>query len=81
MHLNYRIDGKNEIQTKGDIFSRDFSLKAARRNPDFIRKVDDFMGTMNLKGLVVLELNASWEPKNKPNEQLIKKTFKDFVSW
>jgi hypothetical protein len=79
--LNYVIEKKNELQTKGDIFSRDFSLKSSRRNPDFIKKVDDFMGTMNLKGLVALELNATWEAKNKPTEKNVEKTFKDFVSW
>ena len=79
--LNYVIEKKNELQTKGDIFSRDFSLKATRRNQDFIKKVDDFMATMNLKGLVALELNATWEAKNKPTETIVKKTFKDFVPW
>jgi hypothetical protein len=78
--LNYVIEKKNELQTKGDIFSRDFSLKATRRSPDFIKKVDDFMATMNLKGLVALELNATWEAKNQPTEKNIEKTFKDFVS-
>ncbi len=76
--LNYIIEKKNEIQTKGDIFSRDFSLKSARRGNDFIRKVDDFMATLNLKGVVALELNASWEAKHKPTDQNIKKVFKDF---
>jgi hypothetical protein len=76
--LNYIIEKKNEIQTKGDIFARDFSLKSSRRGQDFIRKVDDFMNAMNLKGLVVLDLDAAWEPKNKPSDANIKKTFKDF---
>lgn len=76
--LNYIIEKKNEIQTKGDIFARDFSLKSSRRGQDFIRKVDDFMNAMNLKGLVVLDLDAAWEPKNKPIDANIKKTFKDF---
>lgn len=76
--LNYVIEKKNDIQTKGDVFSRDFSLKINRRSSDFIRKVDDFMAAMNLKGLVALELNASWEPKTKATEKVIKKTFKDF---
>ena len=77
--LNYVIEKKNEIQTKGDIFARDYSLKAARRGPDFIKKVDEFNNTMNLKGMVALELNAAWESKKKPTESNIKKTFKDFV--
>ncbi|WP_337042839.1 hypothetical protein [Emticicia sp. 17c] len=76
--LNYIIEKKNEIQNKGDIFARDFSLKSSRRGPDFLRKVDDFMSSMSLKGLVVLDLDAAWEPKNKPTDNNIKKTFKDF---
>jgi hypothetical protein len=79
--LNYVIEKKNELQTKGDIFARDYSLKSARRNLDFIKKVDDFMATMNLKGLVALELNATWEAKKKPTENNIQKTFKDFAAW
>lgn len=76
--LNYIIEKKNEIQTKGDIFARDFSLKSARRSPEFVRKVDDFMAAMSLKGLVVLELDANWTPKYKPTDDNIKKTFKEF---
>lgn len=78
--LNYIVEKKNEIQTKGDIFSRDFSLKSARRSSDYIRKVDDFMGIMNLKGLIVLDLDAAWEPKVKPTNGNIKKIFKDFAA-
>lgn len=79
--LNYVIEKKNEIQTKGDIFSRDFSLKAARRTNDFLKKVDEFNNSMNLKGMVALELNAAWESKKKPTSANIKKTFKDFIMW
>lgn len=76
--LNYIIEKKNELQSKGDIFARDFALKSSRRNNDFIRKVDDFMNAMSLKGLVVLDLDAAWEPKNKASDANIKKVFKDF---
>ncbi len=79
--LNYVIEKKNEIQSKGDIFARDYSLKSNRREADFLPKIDDFMSTMNLKGLVALELNASWESKNKPTDKSINKTFKDFTAW
>ena len=79
--LNYVIEKKNEIQTKGDIFARDYSLKSNRRETDFLKKIDDFMSTMNLKGLVALELNASWEAKNKATEKNVAKTFKDFTAW
>jgi len=76
--LNYIIEKKNELQSKGDIFARDFALKSSRRNNDFIRKVDDFMNAMSLKGLVVLDLDAAWESKNKATDDNIKKVFKDF---
>ena len=76
--LNYVIEKKNELQTKGDIFARDFSLKSARRHTDYVKKVDDFMAVMSLKGLVVLELDATFQPKNKATDANIKKTFKDF---
>jgi hypothetical protein len=76
--LNYVIEKKNEIQTKGDIFARDFSLKSSRREPSFKKSMDDFMTTMNLKGLVALELDASWESKKSATDNNIKKSFKDY---
>jgi len=76
--LNYVIEKKNEIQTKGDIFARDFSLKSSRREPSFKKSMDDFMTTMNLKGLVALELDASWETKKSATGNNLKKSFKDY---
>jgi hypothetical protein len=76
--LNYVIEKKNEIQTKGDIFARDYSLKSTRRENSFKRSMDDFMTTMNLKGLVALELDASWESKKSASDNNLKKSFKDF---
>ena len=76
--LNYVIEKKNEIQTKGDIFARDYSLKSSRRENGFNKSMDDFMTTMNLKGLVALELDASWESKKTASNNNIKKSFKDF---
>ncbi len=76
--LNYVIEKKNEIQTKGDIFARDYSLKSTRRENGFKRSMDDFMTTMNLKGLVALELDASWESKKSATDNNLKKSFKDF---
>lgn len=76
--LNYIIEKKNEIQTKGDIFARDFSLRSARREGEFVKKMNDLLTSMNLKGLVALELDAGWEnPKEANNKNLIR-TFKDF---
>lgn len=76
--LNYVIEKKNELQTKGDIFARDYSLKSTRRQADFLRKVDDLMTSLNLKGLVALELDSTWEAKSKPTDENIKRTFKDY---
>jgi hypothetical protein len=76
--LNYIIEKRNELQTKGDIFARAFNTKASRQRPEFIKAVDDFVAVMNLKGLVALELDAAWQSKNEPTHQNIVKTFKDF---
>lgn len=76
--LNYVIEKKNDIQTRGDIFARDFALKSSRRQSNFHRSMDDFMTAMNLKGLVALELNASWETNKKATDANIKKSFKDY---
>lgn len=76
--LNYIMEKRNELQTKGDIFARGYATKAARRRPDFMKAVDDFVSVMNLKGLVALELDAAWQNKNEATHQHISKTFKDF---
>ena len=76
--LNYIIEKRNELQTKGDIFARGYNTKAARRQPNFMKAVDDFVLIMNLKGLVALELDAAWENKNPPTHRNVSKTFKDF---
>lgn len=78
--LNYVIEKKNEIQTKGDIFARDYALKSSRRNTNFKKSMDGFMEAMNLKGLVALELDATWESKKTATDANIRKSFKDFAS-
>jgi len=77
--LNYVMDKKNEIQTKGDIFARKYSLKSLRRRQEFASDVQELLSIMNLKGLVALELNAGWENKNKASDNNLNKTFKDFA--
>lgn len=76
--LNYVIEKKNEIQTKGDIFARDFSLNSARRESDFVKKMNELLTAMNLKGLVALELDSSWENKKEASDKNLKKTFSDY---
>lgn len=76
--LNYIMEKRNELQTKGDVFARKYALRSSRRRPEFIKDIDDFVAVMNLKGLVALELDASWKNKARPTDQNIAKTFKDF---
>ncbi len=76
--FNYVMEKKSELQNKGDIFAREYSLKSARRTNDFIRKLDEFRSLMNLRGLVALELDANWENKKEATDKAIKRAFKDF---
>lgn len=78
--LNYVIEKKNDIQTKGDIFARDYSLSSARREAGFVKKMNELLTSMNLKGLVALELDSTWENKKKPSDKNLKKTFSDYNS-
>ncbi|GLU54172.1 hypothetical protein Dfri01_36330 [Dyadobacter frigoris] len=83
--FNYVMQKKNELQNKGDVFSREYGQKSSRRSPDFVRKLDEFKSLMNLSGLVALELDANWENKkaagydDKKIDVALKKTFKDFM--
>ncbi|MBU1823019.1 MAG: hypothetical protein KKG00_16145, partial [Bacteroidetes bacterium] len=78
--FNYVMEKKSDLQNKGDIFAREYSLKSARRTGDFIRKLDEFRSLMNLRGLVALELDANWENKKEATDKAIKRAFKDFSS-
>jgi hypothetical protein len=76
--LNYIIEKRNELQTKGDIFARKYALKSSRQRNEFMKDVDELIVVMNLKGLVALELDAGWKNKAKFSDENISKTFKDF---
>lgn len=77
--LNYIMEKRNELQTKGDIFARKYVLKSTRRKPHFLKDMDEFVAVMNLKGLVALELDAGWKNKAKPSNENVARTFKDFT--
>jgi hypothetical protein len=79
--FNYVVQKKNELQNKGDVFAREYAQKSSRRAPDFIKKLDEFKGLMNLSGLVALELDANWENKREATDAAIKKSFKDFMPY
>jgi hypothetical protein len=76
--LNYIIEKRNELQTKGDIFARKYALKSSRRKPEFMKDIDEFVAVLNLRGLVALELDSGWQNKNKATNENIAKTYKDF---
>lgn len=76
--FNYVMEKKSELQNKGDVFAREYSLKSARRTNDFIRRLDEFRVLMNLKGLVAMELDANWENKKEATDKALKRAFKDF---
>jgi len=75
---NYVLGKRAELQNKGDIFAREYGLKSARRNGDFIKKMDEFRNSMSLSGLVALELDANWQSKKEATDKAIKRTFKDY---
>lgn len=77
--FNYVMEKKSDLQNKGDIFSREYALKANRRKDDFVQKLDAFRAVMNIRGLVALELDANWENKKEATDKVIKQTFKDFT--
>ncbi|RIV27393.1 hypothetical protein DYU11_03545 [Fibrisoma montanum] len=76
---NYVLNKKSEIQNRGNVFAREFALKSSRRNGEFIKKLDEFRGSMSLSGLVALELDANWQNKKEASDKAIKQTFKDFT--
>jgi hypothetical protein len=78
--LNYIMEKKNELQTRGDTFARKYALKSSRRRPEFMQDVDQFVALMNLRGLVALELDAGWQNKLSSTDEQIAKTFRDFGS-
>lgn len=75
---NYVLAKRAELQNKGDVFAREFSLKSTRRSNEFVKRLDDFRNSMSISGLVALELDANWQSKKEATDQAIKRTFKDF---
>lgn len=76
---NYVLGKKSELQSKGDVFAREFALKSTRRTPEFIKRLDEFRNAMSLSGLVALELDANWQNKKEATDKALKRTFKDFT--
>jgi hypothetical protein len=77
---NYVLEKKTEVQGRGDVFAREYALKAPRRQKtEFLRKRDEFRTALNLKGPVTLDLDAGWENKKSATDKALVGTFKDFT--
>ena len=76
--MNAAIEKKNELQTRGDIYTRKYALASSRRNPSFGTDTQDFLSILNLKGTLALELDASWKNNKSASDSQISRTFRDF---
>ena len=77
---NYVLEKKTEVQGRGDVFAREYALKASRRQKtEFLKKRDEFRNVLNLKGPVTLDLDAGWENKKTATDKALTVTFKDFT--
>lgn len=77
--FNKVLEKKNDLQTKGDAFAREFASKKSRASADFMKKLDVFKSNMSITGLVALELDANWTSKTPATTKEIRKYFKDYV--
>ncbi len=74
------IDIRNKVQGAGDEFARKYSLKSARRGPEFEKDIDKLRTIMNDQRLVLLELDAYAKSSAmaKVTNKDVKKTFLDY---
>src|SRR5690606_5136030 len=56
--IKLNIDLTNRIQSAGDEFARKYSLKSARRKPEFDKDIDKLRATLTDQKLILLELDA-----------------------
>jgi hypothetical protein len=81
--IKLNIDLTNRIQSAGDEFARKYSLKSARRQPEFEKDIEKLRGTLTDQKLVLLELDA-YSRENDPSrvsDRDIKRTFLDFAEY
>lgn len=76
--LNYIMEKRNELQTKGDTYARRYALKSARRRPEFQKDTDELASALSLRGLVALELDAGGQSEKSATDDDIAKSFKGF---
>lgn len=76
--LKLNLDIRNQIQSEGDQFARQYALKSQRRDKSFYTDIDKLKVGLNNQKMILLELDAGWENPNKPTDKNIKKRFPDF---
>lgn len=76
--LNKIINKKNELKILGDIFARKYALRLSRREDEFDKDLNKLVAALNLTNPAALDLDAGWKSNNKPTDENIKDTFKDF---
>ena len=81
--IKLNIDLTNRIQSAGDEFARKYSLKSARRQPEFEKDIEKLRSALTDQKLVLLELDA-YSRNNDPSrvsDRDIKRTFLDFAEY
>lgn len=73
------IDIRSKIQSAGDEFARKYSLKSARRQPEFDKEIEKLRAAINDQRIVLLELDAYRKVPLKVDDKDLKKVFPDFA--
>lgn len=73
------IDIRSKVQSAGDEFARKYSLKSARRQPEFDKEIEKLRAAINDQRIVLLELDAYRKSTPKVDDKDIKKVFPDFA--
>lgn len=76
--IKITIDLRNKIQSTGDEFARKYSLKAARRSPEFEKDIEKFRTGLADQRIVLLELDA-YSRGLRIDDKDIKKVYVDYV--
>ena len=73
------IDIRSKVQSAGDEFARRYSLKSARRQPEFDKEIEKLRTAINDQRIVLLELDAYRKSPPKVDDKDLKKVFPDFA--
>lgn len=77
--IKITIDIRSKVQSAGDEFARKYSLKSARRQPEFDKDIEKLRAAINDQRIVLLELDAYRKDPPKIDDKDLKKVFPDFA--